>query len=90
MFINFEEDPTVDLNQKTLKNHVKDVDIFSFENDKISLCLVGSIDLVYRNSWHEVRTLHFTGETAILDALKTVLGKIWTRRATVKFNASIT
>ncbi|MFA0697801.1 class I adenylate cyclase, partial [Vibrio sp. 10N.222.49.C9] len=34
------------------------------------------VDLVYRNSWHEVRTLHFRGDTSILDALKTILGKM--------------
>ncbi len=74
MFINFENDPTVTLNNKALKVNPKDVDIFSFSEEQMSL--VGSVDLVYRNSWHEVRTLHFTGETAILNALKTILGKM--------------
>jgi adenylate cyclase class 1 len=74
MFINFENDPTVNLNSKTLRINPKDVDIFSFSD--VQSCLVGSVDLVYRNSWHEVRTLHFTGETAILNALKTILGKM--------------
>ena len=32
-------------------------------------CLVSSVDLVYRNSWTSL-TLHFSGETAIIDALK--------------------
>ncbi|WP_375751895.1 class I adenylate cyclase [Vibrio sp. HN007] len=76
MFINFEDDPTaqLDLNPKMTKFDVQNTDIFSFGDENKSL--VGSVDLVYRNSWHEVRTLHFTGETAILDALKTVLGKM--------------
>ncbi len=74
MFINFENDPTVTLSNKALKVNPKDVDIFSFSEEQMSL--VGSVDLVYRNSWHEVRTLHFTGETAILNALKTILGKM--------------
>lgn len=74
MFINFENDPSAQFNSRTLKVDVKNVDIFSFENQAISL--VGSVDLVYRNSWHEVRTMHFTGDTAILDALKTILGKM--------------
>ncbi|MEF1175126.1 class I adenylate cyclase, partial [Vibrio sinaloensis] len=52
----------------------KSMDIFSFGPEQ--KCLVGSVDLVYRNSWQEVRTLHFKGETAMLDALKTVLGKM--------------
>ena len=38
--------------------------------------LVGSIDLLYRNSWNEVRTLHFSGEQAVLEALKSILGKM--------------
>ncbi|MGF1722954.1 class I adenylate cyclase [Vibrio kyushuensis] len=74
MFINFECDPTAEINTKTTRVDMKDVDIFSFGEKQRSL--VGSVDLVYRNSWHEVRTLHFQGETAILDALKTVLGKM--------------
>ncbi len=74
MFINFENDPTADLGNKTHKVDLKNIDIFSFGPEQ--KCLVGSVDLVYRNSWHEVRTLHFRGETAMLDALKTVLGKM--------------
>ncbi|MGL6054645.1 MAG: class I adenylate cyclase, partial [Vibrio metschnikovii] len=74
MFINFENDPTTQLTGKSLKVDVKRLDIFSFSEQQ--QCLVGSVDLVYRNSWQEVRTLHFKGETAILDALKTVLGKM--------------
>lgn len=74
MFINFENDPTLALTGKSLKVDFKSIDIFSFGSDHKSL--VGSVDLVYRNSWHEVRTLHFKGETAMLDALKTVLGKM--------------
>ncbi|GEM76898.1 class I adenylate cyclase [Vibrio sagamiensis] len=74
MFINFEHDPTVDLSGRMLRAEVKSTDIFSFGPEQMNL--VGSVDLVYRNSWHEVRTLHFQGETAILDALKTILGKM--------------
>lgn len=33
-------------------------------------CLIGSIDLLYRNSWNEVRTLHFNGEQAMIEALE--------------------
>ncbi len=39
-------------------------------------CLVGSVDLLYRNSWNELHTLHFTGEPAMLEALKAILGKM--------------
>ncbi|CAM3908245.1 class I adenylate cyclase [Vibrio aquimaris] len=74
MFINFEEDPTSELSGRSLKVDLKTTDIFSFSDQQVSL--VGSVDLVYRNSWHEVRTLHFRGETAMLEALKTILGKM--------------
>lgn len=74
MFINFENDPTSELSGRSLKVDVKNNDIFSFGPEHKNL--VGSVDLVYRNSWHEVRTLHFKGETAMLDALKTILGKM--------------
>ncbi|MFP1557848.1 class I adenylate cyclase [Escherichia coli] len=29
---------------------------------------VGSVDLLYRNSWNEVRTLHFNGEQSMIPA----------------------
>ncbi|MCG9232235.1 class I adenylate cyclase [Vibrio diabolicus] len=74
MFINFENDPTSELSGRSLKVDVKNTDIFSFGPEHKNL--VGSVDLVYRNSWHEVRTLHFKGGTAMLDALKTILGKM--------------
>ncbi|WP_423839987.1 class I adenylate cyclase [Vibrio mytili] len=74
MFINFESDPTSELSGRSMKVDVKNIDIFSFGPEHKNL--VGSVDLVYRNSWHEVRTLHFKGETAMLDALKTILGKM--------------
>ena len=74
MFINFENDPTVELSGRSLKVDLKNIDILSYGDDR--KCLVNSIDLVYRNSWQEVRTLHFKGETAMLDALKTVLSKM--------------
>ena len=32
------------------------------------IMLVGSVDLLYRNSWNEVRTLHFNGEQSMIEA----------------------
>ncbi|MGX9418611.1 class I adenylate cyclase [Vibrio sp. WJH972] len=74
MFINFETDPTIELSGRSLKVDLKNIDILSYGEEK--KCLVTSIDLVYRNSWQEVRSLHFKGETAMLEALKTVLSKM--------------
>ncbi len=44
------------------------LDVFSFGEEQ--KCLIGSVDLLYRNSWNEVRTLHFNGEQAMIEALK--------------------
>lgn len=74
MFINFENDPTMEIEGRALKVDLKNVDMLSFGEE--SRCLIGSVDLVYKNSWQEVRSLHFRGETAMLDALKTVLCKM--------------
>ncbi|CAM4233438.1 class I adenylate cyclase [Vibrio neonatus] len=74
MFINLEDDPTAKLSSRQAKKDSRNVNLFSCGKDSTSM--IGSVDLVYRNSWHEVRTLHFRGETSILDALKTILGKM--------------
>ena len=74
LFINLENDPTTELKNRSIRFDFKNTDIFSYGPEQ--QCLVGSVDLVYRNSWNEVRTLNFSGENAMLDALKTVLGKM--------------
>ncbi|WP_420916070.1 class I adenylate cyclase [Photobacterium damselae] len=75
IFINLEQDPTTELkNRSSVRFDFKNTDIFSYGPEQH--CLVGSVDLVYRNSWNEVRTLNFKGESAMLDALKTILGKM--------------
>ncbi|WP_258176445.1 class I adenylate cyclase, partial [Photobacterium damselae] len=69
IFINLEQDPTTELkNRSSVRFDFKNTDIFSYGPEQH--CLVGSVDLVYRNSWNEVRTLNFKGESAMLDALK--------------------
>jgi len=74
LFVNLENDPTTELKNRSVRFDFKNTDIFSYGAEQT--CLVGSVDLVYRNSWNEVRTLNFSGENAMLDALKTVLGKM--------------
>ncbi|KXF82497.1 class I adenylate cyclase [Enterovibrio coralii] len=74
LFINLEQDPTTELKQPAVRFDFKNTDIFSYGPEQ--QCLVGSVDLVYRNSWNEVRTLNFKGENAMLDVLKTLLGKM--------------
>ncbi len=74
IFLNVEKDPTRhwESTQESELNQVGDV--FSYGDN--SECLIGSIDLIYRNSWNEVRTLHFDNNYAVVDALTTILGKM--------------
>lgn len=55
------------------------LDVFSFGEEQN--CPVGSVDLLYRNSWNEVRTLHFNGEQAMIEALKRFSAKCTRCRA---------
>lgn len=73
---NLEDDPTIQMidsiNAFYHYDHIED--IFNFGAHQQSL--IGSIDLLYRNSWNEVKTLHFSGPQAMLDSLKTILAKM--------------
>ncbi|MGQ0286867.1 class I adenylate cyclase [Pasteurellaceae bacterium 22721_9_1] len=72
ILVNLVTDPTREIIKP--KNHIQKGDLFSFGPNEESL--VGSIDLVYRNLWNEIRTLHFEGPNAILLALKVLSKKI--------------
>lgn len=74
IIVNLENDPTAAFCNNVVHFDFRKLDVFSFGQQQ--QCLVGSIDLLYRNSWNEVRTLHFTGEQAVLESLKTILGKM--------------
>ncbi|WP_411705310.1 class I adenylate cyclase [Edaphovirga cremea] len=74
IIVNLEHDPTAIFRNQVVHFDFRKLDVFSFGQQQ--QCLVGSIDLLYRNSWNEVRTLHFNGEQAVLEALKTILGKM--------------
>ncbi len=74
IIVNLEHDPTTTFRNQVVHFDFRKLDVFSFGEQQ--QCLVGSIDLLYRNSWNEVRTLHFSGEQAVLEALKTILGKM--------------
>ncbi|MFC0226057.1 class I adenylate cyclase [Serratia aquatilis] len=74
IIVNLESDPTAVFRNQVVHFDFRKLDVFSFGQQQ--QCLVGSIDLLYRNSWNEVRTLHFSGEQAVLEALKTILGKM--------------
>ncbi|WP_391528093.1 class I adenylate cyclase [Photorhabdus akhurstii] len=74
IIVNLEKDPTAEFSNQVVHFDFRKLDVFSFGESQ--QCLVESIDLLYRNSWNEVRTLHFSGEQAVLEALKTILGKM--------------
>jgi adenylate cyclase class 1 len=74
LVVNLENDPTESLLQDTQPFDLGKLDVFSFGSQE--QCLIGSVDLLYRNSWNEVRTLHFSGSQAVIEALKTILGKM--------------
>lgn len=74
IFLNLERDPTRHWESTSESEDDQLGDVFSYGEDKE--CLIGSIDLIYRNSWNEVRTLHFNSNQSVIDALHTILGKM--------------
>ena len=74
IFLNVEKDPTRhwESTQESEVNQVGDVLSYGANRE----CLIGSIDLIYRNSWNEIRTLNFYNDYAVVDALNTILGKM--------------
>lgn len=74
IIVNLEYDPTSAFRNQVVHFDFRKLDVFSFGQQQ--QCLIGSIDLLYRNSWNEVRTLHFSGEQAMIEGLKTILGKM--------------
>ncbi len=74
VLLNFEKDPTLFCNMpKNAAENVKK-NVFSCGVNQVSL--IGSIDLLYRNSWNEVCTLHFSNNYSVVDSLNTILGKM--------------
>ncbi len=73
IFLNLECDPTARWSAKELKRNTQG-DVFCFGKD--SQCIIGSIDLIYRNSWNEIRTLHFQGPERVMNFMTTLLGKM--------------
>ncbi|MGB2079111.1 MAG: class I adenylate cyclase, partial [Vibrio sp.] len=75
IFINLEQDATEGLTTADVQvDKPHEVNVFQFGDEQ--RCLVSSIDLVFRNTWHEVRTLHFRGDDAMINALQRILGKM--------------
>lgn len=74
IFLNVEKDPTVYW-EDTEESELNQIDnVMSYGENKESL--IGSIDFIYRNSWNEVRTLHFNSPYSVVEALNTILSKM--------------
>lgn len=74
IIINLKEDITshpdiIDQHKTTLNTNV-----LNYGEKEVSL--VKSINLLYRNSWNEIRVLHFDGALCVLDAVKTLLNRM--------------
>ncbi len=70
IILNVEMDPTVGIEFED------DVNMNVLNYAKKELSLVGSIDLLYRNSWNEIRVLHFSGTLCVLEAIKALLNRM--------------
>lgn len=73
LIVNLTQDPTKDIVEP--KEEIQHSDLFNFGVYQQNL--VGSISIIYRNMWNEIRTHHFEGESAILNALKILSNKIY-------------
>ncbi|OCG18656.1 adenylate cyclase [Gilliamella sp. App6-5] len=70
IILNIEDDPTANIElDDEVTNSV-------LNYGKYERSLVGSIDLLYRNSWNEIRVLHFSGTLSVLEAIKALLNRM--------------
>ncbi|MWP46020.1 class I adenylate cyclase [Gilliamella sp. Pas-s27] len=70
IILNLEDDPTANIE---LDDEVTN-SVLNYGKDELSL--VGTIDLLYRNSWNEIRILHFSGTLSVLEAIKALLNRM--------------
>ena len=75
--INLTNDPTQHF--ADIRRDFHSSDLFSF--NAFEQNLVGSVSIIYRNMWNEIRTQHFEGEQAVLNALKLLSNKIYRNSA---------
>ncbi len=70
IMLNLENDPTSNL---AFENEIG-TNVLNYGTEELSL--IGSIDLLYRNSWNEIRVLHFNGALCVLEAIKALLNRM--------------
>ncbi|MDG6882708.1 hypothetical protein A6A21_09325 [Phocoenobacter uteri] len=71
--VNLTNDPTKSIKTTSTKLSLKEL----FNLGHTSQNVVGSIGLIYRNMWNEIRTEYFEGENAVLEALKLLSNKLY-------------
>ena len=74
IMINLKEDLTIDEQQVSFEDDLSRGNVLNFGEKELSL--IQSINLLYRNSWNEIRVLHFSGSLCVLDAIKTLLNRM--------------
>jgi adenylate cyclase, class 1 len=70
IILNLENDQTISLE---LEDEIS-TNVLNYGKQELSL--VTSIDLLYRNSWSEIRVLHFSGTLCVLEAIKALLNRM--------------
>lgn len=78
VMINLVKDPTLSI-QKNTPISLSISELFQLNSSQPQL--IGSINLIYRNVWNEIRTHHFEGANAVLNALKLISNKIYRGKA---------
>lgn len=74
IMINLKEDLTGNPDLVSPYDVLSHTNVLNYGEKEINL--VQSIDLLYRNSWNEIRVLHFSGSLCVLDAIKTLLNRM--------------
>ncbi|XPE34646.1 class I adenylate cyclase [Shigella flexneri] len=67
-----EYDPTAAFRNQVVRFDFRKLDVLGLADRN---CLVGSVALLYRNSWNESATLHLDGEQWMIEALETFSAK---------------
>lgn len=74
IIINLKDDITLNPTDASAYSNLFNVNVFNYGERELSL--VQSINLLYRNSWNEIRVSSFSGSLCVLDAIKTLLNRM--------------
>lgn len=76
--VNLTQDPTEHIKHEKIQK-ISQADLFNLGVGQEHW--VGSVSVIYRNMWNEIRTQHFEGKDAVLKALKLLSNKIYRNSA---------